>query len=145
VIEAFDVAGDFLQQAVPMLGEFLADTAGTAADAAAEEAGTLAVTSGAAGGKALWRRLRGRADTALPGGSKELELAAQSVLDSPDDQAALDQLHEQVGTVLASDPALLESAAQWSGVAGDYAGPRAVQTRDVTNSAIITGDNNRLG
>jgi len=31
VIEAFDVAGDFLQQAVPMLGEFLADTAETAA------------------------------------------------------------------------------------------------------------------
>ncbi len=145
MIEAFDVAGEFLHQAAPMLGEFLADTAETAADAAAEEAGTLAVTSGVAGGMALWRRLRGRADTALPGGSKELELVAQSVVDSPNDQAALDQLHEQVGTVLSSDPELRESTAQWSGVAGDYAGPRAVQTRDVTGSTIITGDNNRLG
>ncbi len=145
MLEAIEAAGAFLEQAAPLLGDFVQDSASTAADAAAEEAGQMAVRGSAAGGLALWRRIRGQAEKALPGGAEELDVAARAAADAPDDEEATRRLQEQVSAVLASAPTLVEEAAAWSGVAGDYAGPRAVQTRDVSNSTIITGDGNRVG
>lgn len=141
MLDAFAVAGDWIAQAGPVFGELLETTG----DAAAEEAGQRAVGGAAAGGLALWKKLRGRAETTLPGGAGRLDMAVAAAAADPEDQSAFDALHESVGRILSLDEDLLQQVAEWSAAVGDYAGPRAVQTRDVSNSAIITGDNNRIG
>jgi hypothetical protein len=149
-LDALEVAEAVLRAAGPGLGELLEKTGSDVADAASERLAESAAAAGAAGFGVLWRRLRRRAGASNRG--EALSEAAAAVAADPHDTRSRALLVREVAQVLCEDSDLLEDAARWSGAdggaevpAGDVAGPRAVQARDVAHSTIVTGDGNRIG
>ena len=150
-MEALVVAESVLQAAGPELGRLLSEAGSGLADAASARLAESVVAAGATGFVVLWRRVLGRAQTS-DGDGPALSQAAQAVVAAPGDPAARAALAREVAIALREDPILLADAAAWAGTdgdvggaAGDVAGPRAVQARDVVNSTIVTGDGNRIG
>ncbi len=139
------IASEFVTTAAPVMGEIVAAVRDNVVEATSDEVAAEAVRGVKAGGAAVWRRMLGRASEALPEGDRPLAAAGATVAENPDDADALHDLREQVRRLLATDQELQALVAEWASSGQEMPSRRSVHSRDISQSTIVTGDNNRIG